>query len=80
MGKNITSLLKWIWFSFILSRDRFRTAVNVMGDVFGTGIVEHLSRDDLRKKDDFEMIEEGHDNRNKEHRDEDENNENDDKE
>lgn len=28
--------------------DRFRTAVNVLGDSFGAGIVEHLSRDDLK--------------------------------
>lgn len=27
--------------------DRFRTAVNVLGDAFGAGIVEHLSRGDL---------------------------------
>lgn len=28
-------------------RDRFRTTVNVMSDVFGAGIVDHLSRKDL---------------------------------
>lgn len=31
--------------------DRIRTAVNVMGDAFGAGIVEHLSRDDLMSMD-----------------------------
>jgi len=29
--------------------DRFITTVNVLGDAMGTGIVEHLSRDDLKK-------------------------------
>lgn len=28
--------------------DRFRTCVNVMGDALGAGIVDHLSRDDIR--------------------------------
>lgn len=32
-------------------RDRFRTTVNVLGDSIGAGVVEHLSRDDLRKYD-----------------------------
>lgn len=31
--------------------DRFRTAVNVLGDAYGSGIVEHLSRNELN---DFE--------------------------
>ncbi|KAJ7390283.1 Excitatory amino acid transporter 2 [Desmophyllum pertusum] len=30
--------------------DRCRTAVNVLGDAMGTGIVDHLSRDDLKYK------------------------------
>lgn len=30
-------------------RDRFITVVNVVGDAMGTGIVEHLSRDELNK-------------------------------
>jgi Na+/H+-dicarboxylate symporter len=28
-------------------RDRFRTTLNVMGDAFGAGIVQHLSRKQL---------------------------------
>lgn len=28
--------------------DRFRTAVNVLGDSYGAGIIEHLSREDLK--------------------------------
>jgi len=36
---------------FILYRDRIRTAVNVIGDAFGAGIVEHLSRNDLMSMD-----------------------------
>jgi len=35
----------------IFHRDRFRTTVNVLGDSIGAGVVEHLSRDDLRKYD-----------------------------
>ncbi|XP_076353694.1 excitatory amino acid transporter 1-like isoform X2 [Tachypleus tridentatus] len=31
--------------------DRLRTAVNVLGDAFGAGIVAHLSKDDLKKLD-----------------------------
>ncbi|KAK3699457.1 hypothetical protein QZH41_018614 [Actinostola sp. cb2023] len=31
--------------------DRFRTMVNIMGDAYGAGIVEHLSRDDLMLMD-----------------------------
>lgn len=37
--------------SFCQHRDRFRTTVNVLGDSIGAGVVEHLSRDDLRKYD-----------------------------
>lgn len=31
--------------------DRFRTAVNVLGDAFGAGIVSHLSTSELLKMD-----------------------------
>ena len=30
-------------------RDRFITVVNFVGDAMGTGIVEHLSRDELKR-------------------------------
>ena len=33
-----------------LFRDHFITTVNVLGDAMGSGIVEHLSRDDLKFK------------------------------
>lgn len=35
--------------------DRFRTMVNVLGDAFGAGIVDHLSKDDLRKMDEEDL-------------------------
>merc|ERR1712244_44257 len=35
--------------------DRFRTAINVLGDAIGAGIVYHLSRDELSKMDSGEM-------------------------
>ncbi|KAL3868595.1 hypothetical protein ACJMK2_041396 [Sinanodonta woodiana] len=34
--------------------DRFRTAINVLGDAYGAGIVHHLSQDDLRRMDELE--------------------------
>lgn len=33
------------------SRDRFRTAINVLGDSYGAGIVEHMSRNDIFEDD-----------------------------
>merc|ERR1712029_1258435 len=35
--------------------DRFRTAINVLGDAIGAGIVYHLSKDELSKMDSGEM-------------------------
>ena len=32
-------------------RDRFRTAINVLGDAYGAGLVAHLSREDLAQMD-----------------------------
>ena len=47
---------------FAVSRDRFRTSVNVMGDSYGAAIVYHLSKAELdeldantAKSDDIEM-------------------------
>ncbi|KAL9964480.1 hypothetical protein ACROYT_G028126 [Oculina patagonica] len=37
--------------------DRFRTVLNVLGDAIGAGIVEHLSRDELREADKSKMEE-----------------------
>ena len=37
--------------SIFLSSDRFRTAINVLGDSYGAGIVAHLSRKDLEESD-----------------------------
>jgi len=34
---------------FIFCRERFRTAVNIMGDSYGAGIVNHLSKSELAK-------------------------------
>ena len=47
---------KWIIAEVIvLCRDRFRTVVNVLGDAIGAGIVEHLSRDELKAADQENM-------------------------
>ena len=48
--KEVT-LENLIFFFISLCRDRIRTAINVMGDTFGAGIVEHLSRNDLMSMD-----------------------------
>merc|ERR1712227_1170809 len=37
--------------------DRFRTAINVMGDSIGAGIVAHLSRNDLAMIEQEEVVE-----------------------
>lgn len=37
--------------SCLFPRDRFRTMVNVLGDAFGTGIVEKLSKKELEQVD-----------------------------
>jgi hypothetical protein len=36
---------------FFSSKYRFRTAINVLGDAIGAGIVYHLSKDELKKMD-----------------------------
>jgi Sodium:dicarboxylate symporter family. len=35
--------------SISLSRDRFRTTINVLGDSMGAGIVDHFSKSELLK-------------------------------
>lgn len=41
----------YVVFFFFALRDRFRTTVNVLGDSIVAGVVEHLSRDDLKNHD-----------------------------
>ena len=48
--KEVT-LENLIFFFISLSRDRIRTANNVVGDAFGAGIVGHLSCNDLMSMD-----------------------------
>lgn len=36
---------------FILSRDRIRTSINVLGDGYGAAIVYHMSKEELDKAD-----------------------------
>lgn len=36
-------------YQLLLSRDRFRTMINVLGDSIGAGIVDHLSKPELLK-------------------------------
>lgn len=38
-------------------RDRLRTAINVLGDGFGAGIVYHLSKHELEKMDEDRKLE-----------------------
>ena len=49
--ENLKSLLHWVtlisFIDFNPNRDRCRTMVNVLGDAYGAGIVQHLSRADL---------------------------------
>ncbi|KAI1286667.1 Excitatory amino acid transporter 2 [Halotydeus destructor] len=44
--EDITMIVAVDWFL-----DRFRTAINVLGDAFGAGIVYHLSKDELDRYD-----------------------------
>ena len=51
-------LVEYLLFPLIsCCRDRIRTAVNVLGDSFGAGIVAHLSRHDLDKMNEKDRIE-----------------------
>ena len=47
---------RWNYVFFLLLRDRFRTTVNVLGDSIVAGVVEHLSRDDLKNFDDYNGV------------------------
>ena len=40
--------------------DRFRTMLNVLGDAFGSAIVDHLSRDEIEELDRIPAIAHGH--------------------
>ncbi|XP_064645065.1 excitatory amino acid transporter 3-like isoform X2 [Lineus longissimus] len=44
--EDVTKILAVDWLL-----DRFRTTINVMGDAIGAGVVEHLSRRELKKLD-----------------------------
>ena len=47
---------RWNCVYFLLLRDRFRTTVNVLGDSIVAGVVEHLSRGDLKNFDDYNGV------------------------
>lgn len=51
---EITLILPIDWFL-----DRFRTAINVLGDAYGAGLVAHLSKQDLEEMDKNEGKENG---------------------
>ena len=51
---GLPSDLVSIIFSVDWLLDRFRTAINVLGDSIGAGIVSHLSSQELRKIDSME--------------------------
>jgi len=44
---------------YFINRDRFRTAINVLGDAYGAGLVAHLSKQDLEEMDKNERKENG---------------------
>ena len=45
--KTFLVIIILLYCVFLLNRDRFRTTVNVLGDSFGVGIVQHYSRKQL---------------------------------
>lgn len=50
--EDVSLILAIDWFL-----DRFRTAINVLGDSFGAGIVDHMSKSDLREVDRLNALE-----------------------
>ena len=53
MKEELWFLFVCFSFCFVFFRDRFRTTVNVLGDSIVAGVVEHLSREDLKNFDDY---------------------------
>ena len=45
---NLKLWINWVFFLFVY---RFRTAINVLGDAIGAGIVYHLSKEQLEEMD-----------------------------